>query len=134
MKRTAVLNVVGLTQRHIGPNTPTIANFLSLGQAATIEPAFPAVTCTAQSNYLTGKRPSDHGIVGNGWYNHELAEVTFWKQPNQTVQAPKLWHDLRLVNGDFTCAAMFLVVQHVRRHRMVGDAPSDLSGRWQQAF
>ncbi|MDP7178805.1 MAG: alkaline phosphatase family protein [Verrucomicrobiota bacterium] len=107
MKRTAVLNVVGLTQRHIGPNTPAIANFLSLGQAATIEPAFPAVTCTAQSNYLTGKRPSDHGIVGNGWYNQELAEVTFWKQPNQTVQASKLWDDLRLADGDFTCATMF---------------------------
>ena len=90
MNRTAVLNVVGLTQRHIGPNTPAIARFLSLGQAALIDPAFPAVTCTAQSNYLTGEQPGEHGIVGNGWYNHELAEVTFWKQPNQTVQAPKL--------------------------------------------
>ena len=107
MKRTAVLNVVGLTQRHIGPDTPAITQFLSLGQGALIDPAFPAVTCTAQSNYLTGKRPSDHGIVGNGWYNHELAEVTFWKQPNQTVQSPKLWHDQRLANDDFTCAAMF---------------------------
>ena len=107
MKRTAVLNVVGLTQRHIAPDTPAISKFLSLGQAALIDPAFPAVTCTAQSNYLTGKRPSGHGIVGNGWYNHELAEVTFWKQPNQTVQSPKLWHDLRRANSDFTCASMF---------------------------
>ncbi len=107
MKRTAVLIVGGLTERHIGEHTPAISKFLSLGQAATIDPAFPAVTCTAQSNYLTGKRPSDHGIVGNGWYNHELAEVTFWKQPNQTVQSPKLWHDLRLGNGGFTCATMF---------------------------
>ncbi len=107
MKRTAVLNVVGLTQRHIGPDTPAISQFLSLGQAAFIDPAFPAVTCTAQSNYLTGQRPRDHGIVGNGWYNDELAEVTFWKQPNQTVQSPKLWHDLRLANSGFTCATMF---------------------------
>ncbi|HJN88826.1 MAG TPA: alkaline phosphatase family protein [Verrucomicrobiota bacterium] len=107
MKRTAVLNVVGLSQRHIGKHTPAIAKFQSLGQTALIDPAFPAVTCTAQSNYLTGKRPSDHGIVANGWYNHELAEVTFWKQPNQTVQSPKLWEDLRLANKDFTCATMF---------------------------
>ena len=107
MNRTAVLNVVGLNRRHIGEHTPAISKFLSLGQAATIDPAFPAVTCTAQSNYLTGKRPSDHGIVGNGWYNHELAEVTFWKQPNQTVQSPKLWHDLSLANDGFTCATMF---------------------------
>ncbi|SVB14223.1 uncharacterized protein METZ01_LOCUS167077, partial [marine metagenome] len=107
VKRTAVLNVVGLTQRHIGPNTSAITQFLSLGQSALIDPSFPAVTCTAQSNYLTGQRPREHGIVGNGWYNHELAEVAFWKQPNQTVQSPKLWNDLRLVNSDFTCATMF---------------------------
>jgi len=107
VNRTAVLNVVGLSRRHIGEHTPAISKFLSLAQAATIDPAFPAVTCTAQSNYLTGKRPSDHGIIGNGWYNHELAEVTFWKQPNQTVQSPKLWHDLSLANDGFTCATMF---------------------------
>ncbi len=107
MKRTAVLNVVGLSQRHIGEHTPAITKFQSLGQTALINPAFPALTCTAQSNYLTGKRPSDHGIVANGWYNHELAEVTFWKQPNQTVQSPKLWEELRLANRNFTCATMF---------------------------
>ena len=90
MNRTAVLNVVGLTQRCIGKQTPAISKFLSLGNVKTIDPAFPAVTCTAQSNYLTGKTPTDHGIVGNGWYNQELAEVTFWKQPNQTVQSPKI--------------------------------------------
>ena len=36
-----------------------------------------AVTCSAQSTYLTGLSPSEHGIVGNGWYNRELAEVQF---------------------------------------------------------
>ena len=107
MKRTAVLNVVGLTRRLICEHTPAICKFLSLGQAALIDPAFPALTCTAQSNYLTGKQPSEHGIVGNGWYNHELAEVNFWKQPNQTVQAPKIWHDLKRTDGSFTCAKMF---------------------------
>jgi len=107
VNRTAVLNIVGLSRRHIGEHTPAISKFLSLGQGATIDPAFPAVTCTAQSNYLTGKTPADHGIVGNGWYNHELAEVAFWKQPNQTVQASKIWHELKQTDSAFTCAKMF---------------------------
>ena len=107
MNRTAVLNIVGLTQRCIGKQTPAISKFLSLGNVKTIDPAFPAVTCTAQSNYLTGKTPTDHGIVGNGWYNQELAEVTFWKQPNQTVQSPKIWHDIKSKDDNFTCAKMF---------------------------
>lgn len=67
MKRTAVLNVVGLSESLIGEHTPTIKAFRQRHQFAHIAPAFPAVTCTAQSDYLTGTRASDHGIVANGW-------------------------------------------------------------------
>ena len=95
MNRLAVINVVGLTEALIGEHTPRIAEFRRRGALAHIAPAFPAVTCTAQSNYLTGKPPSQHGIVGNGWYNRELAEVQFWKQSNHLVQSPKIWDALR---------------------------------------
>ncbi|HEX4349619.1 MAG TPA: nucleotide pyrophosphatase/phosphodiesterase family protein [Verrucomicrobiae bacterium] len=95
MNRLAVINVVGLTEALIGEHTPRIAEFQKRGALAHIAPAFPAVTCTAQSNYLTGKTPSQHGIVGNGWYNRELAEIQFWKQSNHLVQAPKIWDALR---------------------------------------
>jgi predicted AlkP superfamily pyrophosphatase or phosphodiesterase len=95
MNRLAVINVVGLTESLIGEHTPRIAEFRKRGALAQIAPAFPAVTCTAQSNYLTGKLPSQHGIVGNGWYNRELAEIQFWKQSNHLVQSPKIWDELR---------------------------------------
>lgn len=95
MNRLAVINVVGLTESLIGEHTPHIAKFRERGALAHIKPAFPAVTCTAQSNYLTGANPSQHGIVGNGWYNRELAEVHFWKQSNHVVQADKIWDELR---------------------------------------
>lgn len=91
MTRLAVINIVGLTEALIGEATPRIAEFCQTGAAAPIEPAFPAVTCVAQSNYLTGKLPSEHGIVGNGWFNRELAEIHFWKQSNHLVQKPKIW-------------------------------------------
>jgi predicted AlkP superfamily pyrophosphatase or phosphodiesterase len=95
MNRLAVINVVGLTGPLIGEHTPRIAEFRRRGALAQITPAFPAVTCTAQSNYLTGKLPAQHGIVGNGWYNHELSEVQFWKQSNHLVQSSKIWDELR---------------------------------------
>src|SRR5712672_158569 len=107
MKRTAVLNVVGLTESLLGPCTPRINAFLQQGAKATITPAFPAVTCTAQSNYLTGLTPSQHGIVGNGWYHRELSEVQFWKQSNHLVTAPKIWDELRATQPGFTCATLF---------------------------
>jgi predicted AlkP superfamily pyrophosphatase or phosphodiesterase len=95
MNRLAVINVVGLTEALIGEHTPRIAEFRKRGALAQIVPAFPAVTCTAQSNYLTGKTPSEHGIVGNGWFNREQSEVQFWKQSNHLVQSPKIWDAVR---------------------------------------
>jgi predicted AlkP superfamily pyrophosphatase or phosphodiesterase len=95
MNHLAVINVVGLTESLIGEHTPRIAEFMKRGALAKISPAFPAVTCAAQSNYLTGKTPSQHGIVGNGWFNRELSEVHFWKQSNHLVQSPKIWDTLR---------------------------------------
>jgi predicted AlkP superfamily pyrophosphatase or phosphodiesterase len=95
VKRTAVINVVGLTDALLGEHTPRIAEFRRRGALAHIAPAFPAVTCTAQSNYLTGKTPAQHGVVGNGWFNRELSEVQFWKQSNHIVYGEKIWDALR---------------------------------------
>src|SRR5271154_5604826 len=99
MNRLAVINVVGLTESLIGEHTPCIVEFRQRGALAQIAPAFPAVTCTAQSNYLTGQLPSQHGIVGNGWFNREFAETQFWKQSNQIVHGQKIWDELREQSG-----------------------------------
>ena len=107
MRRTAVINVVGLTERLLGPASPRIIAFLKTGAKATVSPVIPAVTCTAQSTYLTGRMPSGHGIVANGWYNRELAEVQFWKQSNHLVHGRKVWEELRELVPGFTCAKLF---------------------------
>src|SRR5580704_5992529 len=107
MNRLAVINVVGLTGALIGEHTPRIAEFQKRGALAHIAPAFPAVTCTAQSNYLTGQSPAQHGIVGNGWYDRELAEAQFWKQSNHVVGGRKIWEQLREADPQFTCAKLF---------------------------
>jgi predicted AlkP superfamily pyrophosphatase or phosphodiesterase len=107
MKRTAVINVVGLTEGLIGTHTPHLAAFRDRQRLAHITPAFPAVTCTAQSDYVTGARASEHGIVANGWYNRELAEVQFWKQSNHVVLRPKIWDELKRLDPLFTCAKLF---------------------------
>ncbi|WOO41494.1 alkaline phosphatase family protein [Rubellicoccus peritrichatus] len=107
MKRSAIINVVGLTRSLIGAHTPAIKGFLEKHSCQVIKPAFPAVTCTAQSTYLTGKQPNEHGIVGNAWYDREYDELRFWKQSNRLVQQPKLWEDIREEVPEFTCAKLF---------------------------
>ncbi|MBE9077531.1 alkaline phosphatase family protein [Romeria aff. gracilis LEGE 07310] len=107
MQKTVVLNVVGLTDRLIGPHTPNLARWRAQGQQAAIAPQLPAVTCSTQATYLTGKPPRKHGIVGNGWYFRDDCEVKFWRQSNRLVQAPKLWEVARSLDPDFTCANLF---------------------------
>jgi len=107
MQRTAVLNVVGLTPRLISGATPHIFDFLRGNAVARVEPAFPALTCTAQATYITGNTPKDHGIVANGWYDRDYAEHRFWKQPEGLVRGQPIWERLRQIDPDFTCAKLF---------------------------
>ncbi|MDN5214301.1 alkaline phosphatase family protein [Fulvivirgaceae bacterium BMA12] len=107
MKKTVLINVVGLTSRLIGTNTPFLERWLNKVKLKTIEPVLPAVTCSAQATYLTGKWPAEHGIVGNGWYFEEECEVKFWRQSNKLVQAPKIWELLKEEDPSFTCANLF---------------------------
>ncbi len=107
MKYLAVLNVVGLTPRLIGKHTPNIERFFKSSWSSSLIEPFPAVTCTSQSTMLTGLDPSEHGIVGNGWYFKDLAEVGFWKQSNGLVEGAKVWEVLKEVDPKFTCAKIF---------------------------
>ena len=107
MQRTAVLNVVGLTPACLGAHMPKLTTWAARGQQANITPMLPAVTCSVQATYLTGKYPSEHGIVANGWYFRDECEVKFWRQSNALVQAPKIWEIARERDLTFTCANLF---------------------------
>lgn len=105
MQRTAVIDVVGLTKNLLGPHTPNLSAFSD--EVAVIDATMPALTCSAQTTYLTGKLPAEHGIVGNGWYFRELDQVLLWRQSNRLVQAPRIWHLARERDPSFTCANTF---------------------------
>jgi predicted AlkP superfamily pyrophosphatase or phosphodiesterase len=107
MRKTVVINVVGLTPGLLGEHTPYLAGWIGRGTMASVRPALPAVTCTAQATYLTGKYPNQHGIVANGWYFRDEGEVKFWRQSNRLVQAPKIWQIARELDPTFTCANLF---------------------------
>ena len=85
---TAILDVVGLSTSLIGAATPNLKSFADRGRLRRMRPGLPAVTCPVQAGMLTGTSPRDHGIVGNGWYDRDLAEVHFWKQSDHLVGGP----------------------------------------------
>ena len=94
MSPLVVIDVVGLTPRLL-PHMPNLSRLAGLGFQAKLDTVLPAVTCTVQASLLTGRLPSEHGIVGNGWYFRDLGEVMLWRQHNALVQGPKLWDHAR---------------------------------------
>jgi predicted AlkP superfamily pyrophosphatase or phosphodiesterase len=102
-----VLDIVGLTPSLVGEHTPHLKGLADEGFMAPVSPILPAVTCSAQSTLLTGKLPSEHGIVGNGWYFRETAEVRFWLQNNGLVQSDKLWDAARAIDPALRSAVHF---------------------------
>ncbi|MBT3638405.1 MAG: alkaline phosphatase family protein [Opitutae bacterium] len=107
--RVAILNVVGLCNRLLGEHTPRLTSFSgrTTGTPLSIKPVMPALTCAAQATYLTGTLPSEHGIVGNGWYDRTLNEHHFWKQSNRLVGGHKIWEKLRQNRPGFRTANLF---------------------------
>jgi predicted AlkP superfamily pyrophosphatase or phosphodiesterase len=104
---TLVLNVVGLTARHLGDDTPFLRALAAGGSSAPLGTITPAVTCSVQATLLTGRLPREHGVVGNGWYFRDLAQVMFWRQSNRLVRGDKVWETARQRDPSISCAKLF---------------------------
>ncbi len=107
MKRTVVLNVVGLTPDLLGEATPSLQAFARRGGLRPLRTVLPAVTCSVQSTFTTGLLPGEHGAVANGWYFRDTAEVRLWQQSNALVAGEKVWEAARRRDPSFTCAKLF---------------------------
>lgn len=67
-QKTVVLDVVGLSRSLISEkHTPFLHRYMAQKDvlARDVEPAFPALTCPAQSTFVSGTGPSTHGITAN---------------------------------------------------------------------
>ena len=108
MKPLLVIDVVGLTPGQVGSDTPALAALARRGFMSPMGAVLPAVTCSAQATMLTGTMPSEHGVVGNGWYFREVSEIALWKQSRHLVGGAQVWDDARRRHGDaVTTAQMF---------------------------
>jgi predicted AlkP superfamily pyrophosphatase or phosphodiesterase len=98
-----VIDAVGLTPRALR-DMPRLSALGADGFQARLDPVLPAVTCSVQASLLTGLKPIDHGIVGNGWYFRDLGEVLLWRQHNKLVQGEKVWETARRAKAGFRAA------------------------------
>ena len=106
MHPTVVLDVVGLTADLLAA-APNLRALAARGGVRPLTTILPAVTCSVQSTFATGLFPRDHGIVGNGWYFHDLSEIWFWRQSNRLVGGEKIWEAAKRRDPSFTCTNLF---------------------------
>jgi predicted AlkP superfamily pyrophosphatase or phosphodiesterase len=108
--RLLALLTVGMTRRLL-PFAPRFSRLAQQGAAVGLREVSPAVTCTAQASMLTGVTPQVHGVVANGWFERESAEVRFWRQSNRLIGAEPIYQSVRARRAEqgraFHCAKLF---------------------------
>lgn len=102
----AFLSVPGLRAQDAA-HMPRLSALVSAGDRAPLVPSFPCVTWPVQSNMLTGKLPSEHGVIGNGFYWRDEQKVEMWTAWNDKILAPQIWDILHQHDSGLTSAAWF---------------------------
>ncbi|MBL8848152.1 MAG: alkaline phosphatase family protein [Planctomycetaceae bacterium] len=107
MKHHAVLlSVPGLRARDVVA-MPRLSALSKAGATVPLTPSFPCVTCPVQANMTTGVTPERHGVVANGFFWRDKAEVEMWTAWNDCIQAPQIWELLHKHDPALTSAVWF---------------------------
>lgn len=85
-----LISIPGLRQQDLDA-MPNLRGLAATGETARLVPSFPAVTCPVQASMTTGRLPTEHGVVANGFYWREKREVEMWTAWNDCILAPQIW-------------------------------------------
>ncbi len=102
----AFLSVPGLRPADVA-RMPELSRLVDGGERAALVPSFPAVTWPVQANMLTGKLPAQHGVIANGFYWRDKADVEMWTAANDKIEAPQIWDQLHQHDPQLTSAVWF---------------------------
>lgn len=106
-KPLLLINIAGLGHACVGAHTPGLTALAHAGAVAPVDPPVPALTSPAQATVLTGTLPAEHGIVANGWYFRELAQVLNWQRSARLIRGEPLWEAVRKADPQSRCANLF---------------------------
>ncbi len=100
------LSVPGLRPQDLA-RMPRLSKHMAGGDQAHLVPSFPCVTWPVQANMLTGRPPSAHGVVANGFYWRDKQQVEMWTASNEVIVAPQIWDILHQHDPPITSAVWF---------------------------
>ncbi len=130
MNYSILLDVVGLEEKHLDSGLlPNVAKIAENGEVAKLEPTFPAVTSTVQASILSGKYPSEHGIISNGLYDRSTYNVSFWEQSSSLVQSQRIWDTVRKSNTNKTAVLFWQNTMYANSDIVVTPRPIHLDDK-----
>ena len=122
-------------RKHL-PLAPRLAALAQAGWDARCAKSCPRSPAPPRRPCSPGCRPSQHGIVGNGWLYRDTMEVRFWQQSNRLLQAEPRLRDAakraQATGKPFRCAKLFWWFNQGRRRRHQRHAQAALRRRRQQ--
>ena len=89
------------------PDMPRLSRLMAGGERAVLNASFPCVTWPVQTNMLTGRLPSEHGVVSNGFYWRDQQRVEMWTARNDKIAAPQIWDRLHEQDRNLKSAVWF---------------------------
>jgi predicted AlkP superfamily pyrophosphatase or phosphodiesterase len=101
-----LLSIPALREKDVAV-MPQLREMMAAGQIVNLVPSFPCVTCPVQANMTTGRLPSAHGVVSNGFYWREKRQIEMWTSPNDCIERPQIWDLLSHTEGALTSAVWF---------------------------
>ena len=101
-----LLSIPGLRRQDVA-KLPRLSALMSDGDHAELSASFPAVTWPVQANMLTGKLPTEHGVVSNGFFWRDSGEVEMWTAWNEKILCPQIWDVMHERDAALTSAVWF---------------------------
>jgi hypothetical protein len=86
---------------------PHLSALMCRGDRASLTASFPCVTWPVQANMLTGRLPSEHGVIANGFYWRDEQKVEMWTARNERIASPQIWDLLHQRGTGRTSAVWF---------------------------
>lgn len=101
-----LLSIPGLRRKDL-ETMPRLNQMADDGQLLPLDHSLPCMTWPSQTNMLTGKLPTQHGIIANGIFWREQSKVEMWTAWNEVIQQPQIWDVLKKVNPSLKTMAWF---------------------------
>ena len=104
--RVILLSVPAL-RGHDLAQMPHLRALADGGEQVSLVPGFPCLTCPVQVNMTTGRPPSAHGVVANGFYWRDQHALEMWTAWNSVIEVPQIWDTLHQHSAELTSAVWF---------------------------